>query len=66
MSEETKRVTFFITFDEDRALIERIDAFARRNDMTRSAIIRRALRLFLEASPTDRTIQPIAETVEAN
>lgn len=51
-----QRVTFVVTFDDDRAIIARIDEIARREYLNRSDIIRRALRFFIAASPVDGTI----------
>lgn len=66
MERESKRVTFVITFDDDRAVIEKIDEIAKAEYLTRSDIIRRALRLFLTASPVNGTIQSNVLEPEAN
>lgn len=65
MSEPTtvkERMATF-SFVEDAAIIEAIDEIARRNDLTRSQVIRRALRLFLSLSPVHGTIQTTDQEV---
>lgn len=52
-----QRVTFVITFDDDRNVIAAVDEIARREYLSRSDIIRRALRFFLANSPSEGTVQ---------
>lgn len=59
----TKERMATFSFVEDAAIIEAIDEIARRDDLTRSQVIRRALRLFLSLSPVHGTIQPIEHEV---
>lgn len=52
--EQNKVHQFSIALDRD--LVERIDEIARKEDVSRSHVIRRAVRLFLTTSPVDGTI----------
>lgn len=65
MSEQspTKERMATFSFVEDSAIIEAIDEIAQRDDLTRSQIIRRALRLFLSLSPVNGTIPQATEEV---
>lgn len=64
MSDQDTAKERMVTFSviEEAAIIERIEEIARREDLSRSQVIRRAIRLFLSMSPVNGTI-PQAEEV---
>jgi hypothetical protein len=55
MSETKERN--LITFEEDPAIIERLDAMAQAEGTKRSALIRRALRILLFSTPSFPTFE---------
>ena len=59
---DQNKVQFSVTLDRD--LVERLDEIAKREDVSRSHVIRRAVRLFLAASPVDGTAPQVEEVTK--